>query len=192
MAPARRQRGFVLNVDLNSRFSATSFTLVVPSRLNDAISVLCRAGTSAQGADEEHVPFRRKVDFWMLALGASCALDLTPLADSSSSWGGKFVDTVGLRNLPQHFGGLLMTLAISEWGHDDQRLRELSEIVELANRFAGAGAPKLLEAARPVRDQTRLEALLQNVSGWREGELARSGLELGGLEVREQRVPAWE
>jgi len=197
MAEAHPIGGGVVNVELNTRFQASAFTLRVPTKLNDEISLLCRAGTPAQGrarahAQEEHVPFRRKIDFWLLALAVACALDLSPDEEPSSLSGTKFVDTQGLPNLPEHFGGFLMTLAISEWGYQDSRLKDLSEVVELANRFAGVGAPKLLAATRPAGDQTRLEVLLQSVTAWREAELARSGLELGGLDIQGERVPTWD
>ena len=108
------------------------------------------------GATPERTPFRRQIDFWAFSIATAVALGLPPLEEKSSKWGKKFADTRAVQ-MPEDICDLLAVLALTELGPEHQGLDDSAEMVELGNRFAGAGTPEVL--ARLQDPDLRLTAL---------------------------------
>ncbi|MDX2468553.1 MAG: hypothetical protein QNL12_14655 [Acidimicrobiia bacterium] len=92
----------------------------------------------------ERAPFRRQLDFWAFSIGTAVANSMAPLTEASSVWGRKFADTRSVQ-MPDGLCELLAVIALAELGADHEGIDDPSQIVELANRLAGAGCPKVLE-----------------------------------------------
>ena len=97
-----------------------------------------------KGVGLERAPFRRQIDFWAFSIGTALANGIAPLAGDSSTWGRKFADTRSVE-LPDGVCELLAVVALAELGPEHDGVDDPKEIVELGNRLAGAGCPKVLE-----------------------------------------------
>lgn len=97
-------------------------------------------------------PFRRLIDFWFAAIAWAVHNRLLPAATTSGS---KFV-SIGPKsqdvNLEEWKCDLLTVLAVREFGHDDPRTQSAAHIVDLANRYAEAGAPALVAKLDSVQE----------------------------------------
>ena len=96
------------------------------------------------GVSLERVPFRRQIDFWAFSIATALANGLAPLAEESSTWGRKFADTRSVQ-VPDSVCEMLAVVALAELGPDHDGIDDPKEIVELGNRLAGAGCPRVLE-----------------------------------------------
>ena len=104
----------------------------------------------------ERAPFRRQLDFWGLSIVIAVALGLPPVGRPSRKWGSKFIDTRSVQ-MPDGLCEVLAVIALATLGpyHDD--IDNPAMIVEIGNRYAGAGCPELL---RKLKDkELRLTAL---------------------------------
>lgn len=159
-----------MSYDILSMFNATAVSLRVPSELRERIHRYVR---QHQGGAliAEQAPFRRQLDLWSAGIAVACAKGLEPRSASSSDWGSKFVDTRSVQ-LSNKLAELLVTLAASEFGIEDPRLSDPQEVMELANRYAGAGIPVVLEWLEdPGLRQTNIEKVI--------GQLKRARDEAG-------------
>jgi hypothetical protein len=97
-------------------------------------------------------PFKRLIDFWFASIAWAVHTDLQPVGASS---GGKFV-SIGPKSQDVNFEDwkcdLLAVLAVRDFGHEDSRTQNASEIVDLANRYAEAGAPALVTKLESVQE----------------------------------------
>lgn len=97
-------------------------------------------------------PFRRLIDFWFASIAWAIHSGLAPAKSSS---GTKFV-SIGPKaqdvNIEDWKCELLIVLAIREFGHEDPRTQIAAEIVDLANRYAEAGAPALVAKLESVQE----------------------------------------
>ena len=96
------------------------------------------------GASLERAPFRRQIDFWAFSIATALANGLAPLAEGSSTWGKKFADTRAVQ-MPDGVCELLAVVALTELGLEHEGIDDAKQIIELGNRLAGAGCPKVLE-----------------------------------------------
>lgn len=92
-------------------------------------------------------PFRRQIDFWAFAIASAIAQDLSPLRDPSSKWGRKFADTRAVE-MPNGLCELLAIITFVTLGYDHKDIDDPAQIIEIGNRFAGAGCPELLKQLR--------------------------------------------
>ena len=92
----------------------------------------------------ERAPFRRQIDFWAFSIATALANGMVPLAEASSNWGKKFADTRSVQ-VPDSLCELLAVVALAELGPEHDGINDPKQLIELANRLAGAGCPKVLE-----------------------------------------------
>ncbi len=92
----------------------------------------------------EQAPFRRQVDFWALSIATALAKCIPPKNGSPSSWGVKFVDTREV-DLGEELSSFLAIIAVAKLGYDDENVDNPGNILDLANKLAGAGCPFILQ-----------------------------------------------
>ena len=98
---------------------------------------------SGRDVSVERAPFRRQVDFWAFSIAAALAMELEPLSQPPSRWGTVFIYTSqGI--LDDDLSALLVIVAVAKLGHDSPAAGDAPQIVDLANRLAGAGSSVVL------------------------------------------------
>lgn len=135
-------------------------SLFLPSDLKDDVESFVLMHQKG-GATAERAPFRRQLDFWAFSISTAVATNLPPRSDASSKWGAKFADTEAVE-LPEDLCDLLAIIALAELGPEHEGFNDPAVIIELGNRFAGAGAPEVLKHLRnPDLRLTPLEKALE-------------------------------
>ena len=92
----------------------------------------------------ERAPFHRQLDFWAFVIASAIARGTPPLEEPSSRWGQKFVDTRSVQ-MPDGLCEMLAVIALTTLGQDHEGVDDPAQIIELGNRFAGAGCPEVLK-----------------------------------------------
>ena len=92
----------------------------------------------------ERAPFRRQLDFWALAIASAIARGIPPMEEPSARWGQKFADTRSVQ-MPDGLCEMLAVIALATLGPDHEGVDHPADIIELGNKFAGAGCPELLK-----------------------------------------------
>lgn len=92
----------------------------------------------------ERAPFRRQLDFWAFSITSAIAQDLSPLKEPSSKWGRKFADTRAVE-MPDGLCEMLAIITFVTLGYDHKDVDDPAQIIEIGNRFAGAGCPELIK-----------------------------------------------
>jgi hypothetical protein len=149
--------------------SSQAHTLRLPNQSKDDVERYVLQHQKGGAASFERAPFRRQLDFWAFSIVTALASGLEPLADGSSAWGKKFTDTRSVQ-MPDQLCELLAVIALTEFGYDHDGIDDPKQIVELGNRFAGAGCPKVLEQlSDPDLRITALQKALNFSSSLRSG-----------------------
>ena len=142
MEQACLERGQRMNY-LTTRLSSQAHTLRLPSQSKDDI-VRYVLQHQKGSVSPERAPFRRQLDFWAFAIGSAIAGGTPPLEKPSSSWGRKFADTRSVQ-MPDGLCEMLAVIALATLGPGHEGIDDPAQIIELGNRFAGAGCPELLK-----------------------------------------------
>ena len=121
--------------------SQQAHTLRLPTRLEDDVQ---RHVQMHQTASPERAPFRRQLDFWAFSMTTALAQGLDPLDQPSSTWGRRFIDTRSVQ-MPGGLCDLLAVVAFHHLGSDHEDIDNPGQIIEIGNRFAGAGCPVVLK-----------------------------------------------
>lgn len=125
-----------------SRLSGRQYGLVLPKADRPQIERYV-AMHSGRDTSVERAPFRRQVDYWSFSIATALAMDLEALPQPPSRWGTVFIYTSqGI--LDDDLSGLLAVVAVAKLGHDSPDAGDARQIVDLANRLAGAGSPVVL------------------------------------------------
>jgi hypothetical protein len=161
--------------ELLSMFNATAAPLRVPTSLRERVHRYVR---QHQGGAliAEQAPFRRQLDLWALGVAVACAHGLSPREGSPAEWGTKFVDTRGVQ-LSEELAQLLVAVAADDFGIQDPRLSDPVEVLELANRYAAAGIPVVIEWLEdPGLRQTNIEKVVAKVKRSRSAAMDDAGI----------------
>jgi hypothetical protein len=90
-------------------------------------------------------PFKRLVDIWFAGIAWAVHKEIPPVSVAS---GKKFVslgpNQQDLANFAPWRAKLLTVVAIRDFGHEDDRVRDSNEIIDLANRYAEVGVNELV------------------------------------------------
>ena len=123
--------------------SAQAHTLRLPDKSKDDIEryVLQHQKGSVT---PERAPFRRQLDFWAFAIATAIASGTPPIDKASSSWGRKFADTRSVQ-MPDGLCEMLAVVTLTTLGPEHEDIDDPAQIIELGNRFAGAGCPEVLK-----------------------------------------------
>ena len=140
--------------------SSQAHTLRLPSQSKDDIERYTLQHQKGN-VSPEHAPFRRQLDFWAFAIASAIADGTPPLEDPPASWGRKFADTRSVQ-MPDGLCEMLAVIALTTLGPDHEGTDDPAQIIELGNRFAGAGCPKLLnQLSDPNLRATALDKALE-------------------------------
>ena len=140
--------------------SSQAHTLRLPKQSKDDIDRYVLQHQHGN-ASPELSPFRRQLDFWAFAIASAIASRTPPLKENSTKWGQKFVDTRAVQ-MPDGLCEILAVIALAQFGADHEGIDDPAQIIELGNRFAGAGCPKLLkQLSDPVLRTTALDKALE-------------------------------
>ena len=113
----------------------------------------------------ERAPFRRQLDFWAFAIVSAVAEEIPPLEEPSSKWGRKFADTRSVQ-MPDELCELLAVITLNTLGPEHNGVGDPTQIIELGNKLAGAGCPKVLERlSDPNLKTTALDKALECAKG---------------------------
>jgi hypothetical protein len=93
------------------------------------------------------------IDFWFAAIGWAVCHGIEPVAEAT----GRFFVNLGpnpndIRNFEEWRADLLTVLAIREFGVDSSEITDTRKVIDLANRYAEAGAPLLLDRLEQSAD----------------------------------------
>ncbi len=115
----------------------------------------------SENVSPERVPFRRQLDFWAFSIASAIANGTPPLKENSAQWGRKFADTRSVQ-MPDGLCEILAVIALATLGSDHEGIDDPAQVIELGNRFAGAGCPKLLkQLSDPDLRTTALDKALE-------------------------------
>ena len=131
---------------------ATQHSLKLPSEIKEKALRWVQTQAATAHRQPTDAPFRRQIDFWFAAIAWAIHSGLPPVGVAS---GDKFV-SIGPKsqdvNIEDWKCDLLTVLAVRDFGHEDPRTQNPAEIVELANRYAEAGAQALVTRLESVEE----------------------------------------
>lgn len=149
-----------------SLLTSQAHVLRLPDRSKDDIErfVLQHQTQHQKGGSVtlEMTPFRRQLDFWAFAIASAIAQGLPPLSDPSHKWGRKFADTSPTAvTMPDGLCEMLAIITFVTLGPEHKDIDDPAQIIEVGNRFAGAGCPELLkQLSNPDLRITALDKVL--------------------------------
>lgn len=127
-------------------FTGFQHRLLLPDRIKDRVTpwIQVQATTAYRTADQ--APFRRMIDFWFAAIAWAIRHGVKPAEDAT----GRFFVNLGpnpndIRNFEEWRADLLAILAVRDFGVDSPDVTDTRKVINLANRYAEAGAPLLLD-----------------------------------------------
>ena len=127
-----------------SLLTSHTHTLRLPDQSKDDIERFVLQHQKGGSVNLERAPFRRQLDFWAFAIASAIAQGLPPLKEPSSKWGRKFADTRAV-DMPDGLCEMLAIVTFATLGPDHSDIDNPAQIIEIGNRFAGAGCPELLK-----------------------------------------------
>ena len=149
-------------------FTGSQHRLLLPEGIKDRAApwIQVQATTSYRNADQ--APFRRMIDFWFTAIAWAVRHGVSP-ADRAT---GRFFVNLGphpndIRNFEEWRADLLAVLAARDFGVDSPEVTDTRRVIDLANRYAEAGAPLLLDTLEQATDLAlpRLYLVAELLSG---------------------------
>ena len=133
---------------------STNCGLVLPKSDDDQISRYVRTH-SAERDNFEQRPFRRQVDFWAFSVVVALALELDPKEGKVNQWGKTFIYTnQGI--LDNDLASLLAVVEVAMYGPENITTGDPKQLVERANRLAGAGCSRVLKELEQVNLRTTI------------------------------------
>lgn len=134
-------------------FTGSQHRLLLPDGIKDRVApwIQTQPTTSYRTADQ--APFRRMIDFWFTSIAWAVCHCTEPVAEAT----GRFFVSLGpnpndIRNFEEWRADLLAILAVRDFGVDSPDVADTRKIIDLANRYAEAGAPLLLEGLEQRAD----------------------------------------
>ena len=128
-------------------FTGAQHRLLLPEPIKDRAApwIQVQATTSYRNADQ--APFRRMIDFWFTAIAWAVRHGIPPVEQAT----GRLFVNLGpnpndIRNFEEWRADLLAVLAARDLGVESSEATNTRRVIELANRYAEAGAPLLLDA----------------------------------------------
>lgn len=131
---------------------AAQHNLKLPDDIKEKALRWVQAQAATAHRKPSDAPFRRLIDFWFAAIAWAVHTGLEPV---SAATGGKFV-SIGPKSqdvsIEDWKCNLLLVLAVKAFGHEDPRAQDPSAVVDLANRYAEAGAAALVTKLESVEE----------------------------------------
>jgi hypothetical protein len=134
-------------------FTGSQHRLLLPDDVKDRAAPWIQTQPTSAYRTADQAPFRRMIDFWFTAI-AWAVFDGTKPVDAAS--GRLFVNLGPNPNDIRHFeewrADLLTVLAVRDFGVESSDLQDTRKVIDLANRYAEAGAPLLLDRLEQSAD----------------------------------------
>jgi hypothetical protein len=149
-------------------YTGSQHRLLLPDEIKNRAApwIQTQATTAYRNADQ--APFRRMIDFWFTGLAWAVRHGVPPVEQTT----GRFFVSLGpnpndIRNLEEWRADLLTVLAVRDFGADSPDTRDTRKVIDLANRYAEAGAPLLLDRLEEDTDLAlpRLYLVAELLSG---------------------------
>jgi hypothetical protein len=134
-------------------FTGSQHRLLLPDWVKDRIAPWIQTQTTTSYRTADQAPFRRMIDFWFTAIAWAVYNGTNPVAEAT----GRFFVNLGpntndIRNFEEWRSDLLAILAVRDFGVDSPDVSDTRKIIDLANRYAEAGAPLLLDRLEQSAD----------------------------------------
>lgn len=127
-------------------FTGSQHRLLLPDEIKDRAASWIQVQATTRYRSTDQAPFRRMVDFWFTAIAWAVRHEVQPVDHAT---GGFFVslgpNPNDIRNFEEWRADLLAILAVRDFGRESPDVLNTRKVINLANRYAEAGAPLLLE-----------------------------------------------
>ncbi|MEW2255542.1 hypothetical protein [Streptomyces sp. NPDC047869] len=127
-------------------FTGSQHRLLLPDDIKERAMAWVRHQATNRHRTADQAPFRRLIDFWFTAIIWAVRHEIQP-ADQAT--GKLFVNlgpnTNDVRSFESWRADLLVILAVHTFGADSPDVSNTRKVIDLANRYAEAGASLLLE-----------------------------------------------
>lgn len=160
-------------------FTGSQHRLLLPDEVKERATPWIQRQATNTYRTADQAPFRRMIDFWFTAITWAVRHEVQPVAKAT---GGLFVNLGpnpnDVRNFDEWRADLLVILAVHQFGPDSSDVSDTRKVIDLANRYAEAGAPLLLERFERGMDLSlpRLYQVADLLAGLvTEGSAQRSG-----------------
>lgn len=127
-------------------FTGSQHRLLLPDNIKDRVAPWIQTQPTTAYRSADQAPFRRMIDFWFTAIAWAVSYGIEPAAETT----GRFFVNLGpnpndIRNFEEWRADLLTILAVRDFGVDSPDALDTRKVIDLANRYAEAGAPLLLD-----------------------------------------------
>ena len=127
-------------------YTGSQHRLLLPDEIKDRAVRWIQTQTTTAYRNADQAPFRRMIDFWFTAIAWAVHHGVPPVEQAT----GRFFVSLGpnpndIRNFEEWRADLLAVLAVRDYGADSPDTRDTRKVIDLANRYAEAGAPLLLD-----------------------------------------------
>jgi len=127
-------------------FTGSQHRLLLPDKIKDRAAPWIQTQPTTAYRTADQAPFRRMIDFWFTAIAWAVRHNVQPVDQVT----GRFFVNLGpnpndIRNLEEWRADLLAILAVRDFGVDSPDVTDTRKVIALANGYAEAGAPLLLD-----------------------------------------------
>jgi hypothetical protein len=134
-------------------FTGSQHRLLLPDGIKDRATPWIQTQPTTAYRSADQAPFRRMIDFWFTSIAWAIHQGIEPASEAS----GRHFVNLGpnpndIRNFEEWRADLLTILAVREFGVDSPDIADTRKIIDLANRYAEAGAPVLLDRLEQSTD----------------------------------------
>ena len=134
-------------------FTGSQHRLLLPEVIRARVAPWIQTQPTTAYRSADQAPFRRMLDFWFAAIAWAVYQGVEPAKETT---GGHFVNLGpnpnDIRNFEEWRADLLTILAVREFGANSPDVADTRKVIDLANRYAEAGAPLLLERLEQSTD----------------------------------------
>jgi hypothetical protein len=134
-------------------FTGSQHRLLLPEEIKERAIPLIQTQATTTFRNADHAPFHRMIDFWFTAIAWAVHHGVEPVQQPT----GKFFVALGpntqdIRHFEEWRADLLAILAVRDFGAHSPDVMDTRKVIDLANRYAEAGAPLLLEHLKENTD----------------------------------------
>jgi len=127
-------------------FTGSQHRLLLSDGIKDRVAPWIQTQPTTKYRTADQAPFRRMIDFWFTAIAWAVRHGVQPVGQAT---GRSFVslgpNPNDIRNFEEWRADLLAILAVRDFGLESPEVLNTRKVIDLANRYAEAGAPLLLE-----------------------------------------------
>lgn len=134
-------------------FTGSQHRLFLPDWVKDRVAPWIQTQSTTTYRTADQAPFRRMIDFWFTAIAWAVCHEVDPVDETT----GRFFVNIGpnpndIRIFEEWRADLLTILAVRDFGVDSPDVSDPRKVIDLANRYAEAGGPLLLDRLEQSAD----------------------------------------